>query len=222
MNDSFYKAIIDKSPIGYSYHKIILDMKGLPIDYEFIEVNAAFEKVTGLQAVDIVGKKITEVLPNIKNSVFNWIKCYGEIATKGGEEEFEQFSDVLNRWYKVKVFSPEYGFFITQCFDISYEKESILKVKNLEEEKSNRAEELVVANKEIAFQKEEKANRAEELVIANKELSFQKEEKANRAEELVGIQEEGIQNEEKIKLLEAWADETDELKRQHAKLLNFI
>jgi len=53
------------------------------------------------------------------------------------------------------------------------------------EEKEKRAAELVIANKELAFQNEEKEKRAAELVIANKELAFQNEEKEKRAAELV-------------------------------------
>lgn len=53
------------------------------------------------------------------------------------------------------------------------------------QEKEDRAAELVIANKELVFQNEEKEKRAEELVIANKELVFQNEEKEKRAEELI-------------------------------------
>ena len=49
-------------------------------------------------------------------------------------------------------------------------KNEKLKVREL-------AEELVIANKELAFQADEKRKRAEELVIANKELAFQAIEK---------------------------------------------
>lgn len=51
-------------------------------------------------------------------------------------------------------------------------------------EKNKRAEELLIANKELAFQNEEKEKRATELTIANKELAFQNEEKHKRAAEL--------------------------------------
>ena len=53
------------------------------------------------------------------------------------------------------------------------------------EEKEKREAELVIANRELAFQSEEKAERAAELIIANKELAFQSEEKADRAAELI-------------------------------------
>jgi hypothetical protein len=68
------------------------------------------------------------------------------------------------------------------------------------EEKEKRATELIIANKELAFQNEEKEKRAAELVIANKELAFQNEEKEKRAAELVIANKElAFQNEEKEK-----------------------
>lgn len=66
------------------------------------------------------------------------------------------------------------------------------------QEKENRAAELIIANKELLFQNEERENRAAELAIANKELIFQNEEKEKRAAELVIANKELIfQNEEK-------------------------
>jgi signal transduction histidine kinase len=66
------------------------------------------------------------------------------------------------------------------------------------QEKENRAAELIVADKELIFQNKEKENRAAELIIANKELAFQNEEKENRAAELIIANEELIfQNKEK-------------------------
>ena len=68
------------------------------------------------------------------------------------------------------------------------------------EEKSDRAAELLIANKELAFQNEEKEKRAAELLIANKELVFQNEEKEKRAAELlIANKELASQNEEKEK-----------------------
>jgi len=65
-------------------------------------------------------------------------------------------------------------------------------------EKADRAAELVIANKELAFQSAEKADRAAELIIANKELAFQNGEKADRAAELVIANKElAFQSEEK-------------------------
>ncbi|MCF6132227.1 sensor histidine kinase [Flavobacterium wongokense] len=68
------------------------------------------------------------------------------------------------------------------------------------EEKEKRAAELLIANEELAFQNQEKEKRAAELVIANKELVFQNTEKEKRAAELIIANKELIfQNAEKEK-----------------------
>ena len=67
-------------------------------------------------------------------------------------------------------------------------------------EKEKRAAELVIANKELEFQNNEKGKRAAELIIANKELAFQNNEKEKRAAELVIANKElEFQNNEKEK-----------------------
>ncbi|MEJ5996393.1 ATP-binding protein [Pedobacter sp. Du54] len=64
--------------------------------------------------------------------------------------------------------------------------------------KSNDSDELIIANKALAFQNAEKVKREAELSIANKELDFQNSEKAHLAAELIIANKELIfQNEEK-------------------------
>ncbi|HMH31803.1 MAG TPA: ATP-binding protein, partial [Puia sp.] len=66
--------------------------------------------------------------------------------------------------------------------------------------KEKRAAELIVANKELAFQNKEKESRAAELIVANKELLFQNKEKEKRAAELIIANAELVfQNAEKEK-----------------------
>ncbi|SHG03493.1 sensor histidine kinase [Pedobacter caeni] len=86
------------------------------------------------------------------------------------------------------------------------------------QEKENRAAELLIANKELVFQNEEKENRAAELVIANKELLFQNEEKEKRAEELIIANKElAFQNAEKEKRAEELVIANKELAFQNTE-----
>lgn len=119
MDIQIYKNMFDKSPLGFAIHKVILDEKGNPVDYIFLDVNPSFERLTGLKMKDIIGKKVTEVLPGIEKDSFNWIKTYGELALNGGELEFEQYSTPLKKYYKVYAYSPEKFYFITTFIDIT-------------------------------------------------------------------------------------------------------
>ena len=128
MKDEFYRKLMMISPVGYAYHKIICDDYGRPIDYEFIEVNSAFEMYTGLKNVE--GKLVTEVIPGIKNLDFDWISFYGQIAINESQDQFEQYMDTLKKWYRVEVHSPEKYYFITRFVDISDEKNQFQELNN--------------------------------------------------------------------------------------------
>ena len=200
MNDNYYKQLMEDSPIGYAYHRIICDEEGIPCEYEFIEGNIAFEKLTGLIRSDILGRRVPGIPLGIRCSGINWMELYLDVEINEDKKEFEQFSNSLNKWYRVNVHFPEKNYLITHFIDISREKMQLDELQNLKEEKADRAAELVIADKELAFQNEEKEERVAELVIANKELAYQNEEKERRAAELVIANKElAYQNEEKEK-----------------------
>jgi PAS domain S-box-containing protein len=110
---------IENAPLGYALHKIVLDDGNKPVDYEFIEVNAAFEKITGLKRTNIIGKKVKQVLPQIEQGIFDWIGFYGKVALENSVEIFEQYSEPLARHYRVHAYSPGKEYFITFFTDIT-------------------------------------------------------------------------------------------------------
>jgi len=126
MEEDFYKSIIEISPIGYAYHKIICDKEGQPCDYEFLEANDAFEKFTTLKPSEIIGRRLSEIIPGIQDGEYDWIKVYGEVAINGGKKEFEQHSNFLKRNYRIMVFSPKKYFFVTIFNEIAELEEKLV------------------------------------------------------------------------------------------------
>ena len=133
MKENFYKELVEEFPVGYAYHKIICDNAGAPVDYLFIEVNAAFEEFTGLSCKDVTGKRATEIFSGLKMSKFDWLKIYGEIALTGGKREFEAYSEPLGQWYRLTVYSPQKGYFISLFQNISELVERNERVLEIEE-----------------------------------------------------------------------------------------
>jgi len=125
MGEKILREILFQAPFGYAYHRIVCNEKGIPENYIFLVVNPAFEKMTGFKKENILGKKVTEVIPDIKEDPFDWIKFYGKIALNGGREEFTQYSVPLRRWYKVTAYSWQKGFFITYFQEVTEEMERI-------------------------------------------------------------------------------------------------
>ena len=120
--ESEYQSVFKNMSSGVAYHRILTDKDGRAIDYVFLEINRAFERLIGLKKDQVVGKKITEVMPSIKSSMFDWINFYGKVASSGKEVNFEQYFKDLNKWYAVSAYSPRKGYFITIYTDITERK----------------------------------------------------------------------------------------------------
>jgi PAS domain S-box-containing protein len=123
-SEHHYRSLFENMITGFAYHKMITDADGTPQDYEFLMVNEAFEQQTGLARDEILGRRVTEVLPDIKDDPVNWIERYGKLAATGGSEHFEAYSASLDRWYMVSAFSPSVGYFGVTVLDISQRKRS--------------------------------------------------------------------------------------------------
>jgi len=107
---------------GFAYHRIVLDAQGKPCDYVFLEVNAAFERLTGLRAEEILGKRVTQVLPGIEADPTDWIASYGRVALTGQPTHFESHLAPLDRWYAISAFSAHKGYFVVTFADITDRK----------------------------------------------------------------------------------------------------
>jgi hypothetical protein len=77
--------VLKKSPFAYAYHRIILDDSDRPVDYEFLDVNNAFENMVGLEKQHILYRKATEILPEVTESKYDWVSVYGNVALTGEE-----------------------------------------------------------------------------------------------------------------------------------------
>lgn len=118
-----YRALFSNMLDGFARHRMILDKNGYPINFEFLEINQAFERLTGLN--EVVGKTITQVLPDIQNDSTKWIEVFGEVALKGDPVRFESYVTPLKKWYAFNAYSVKYGEFVTIFEDITERKAAI-------------------------------------------------------------------------------------------------
>ncbi|MDG2525203.1 PAS domain S-box protein [Stenotrophomonas sp. HITSZ_GD] len=96
--DAVYREIFENVDAGFSLVRVVFD-EGRPVDYVFLEVNAAFERFTGLQ--DAVGKSMRDMRPQHEDE---WFQRYGEVARTGRRMRFELQARALGRWYTVDAF----------------------------------------------------------------------------------------------------------------------
>lgn len=131
MEEKILREVLQQAPFGYAYYKLVYNAEGLLKDYIFLDVNPAFEEMTGLKREAILGKKVTEVLQGIKNSGFDWVDFYGKAVLCGERREFTKYAESLGRWYKITSFSPQKDHFVTIFQEVTLEME---RIKTLEEQ----------------------------------------------------------------------------------------
>ncbi|HEX9261927.1 MAG TPA: PAS domain S-box protein, partial [Candidatus Bathyarchaeia archaeon] len=60
-----YRSLFANMLDGFAFCRIITDEGGKPADFVYLEVNDAFENLTGLKKEAVVGKRVTKVIPGI-------------------------------------------------------------------------------------------------------------------------------------------------------------
>ena len=119
-----YRSLFENMNEGFAYHQMIFDDFRNPIDYKFLEINNSFEKFTGLKRSEIIGKRVTGVIPGIQQAKPDLIKIYGNVVRTHAEENFELFFEPFKKWYYVSVYTREEGHFCTLFRDITEQKKA--------------------------------------------------------------------------------------------------
>jgi PAS domain S-box-containing protein len=112
-SDARFKSLFANMVEGVAYCQMLFD-QDRPQDFIYLSVNDAFEKLTGLEGV--VGKKVTEVIPGIRDPHAEMFELLGRVALTGRPESFERYFAPLRAWLAVTAYSTEKGFF-TAVFD---------------------------------------------------------------------------------------------------------
>ena len=142
-SENNFRQLFESMTAGFALHEIIRDEAGNPSDYRFLQVNPAFERVTGRKAKDLLGRTVREVLPRIEPL---WIERYGRVATTGESIQFEDFSQDLNRNYQVTAYSPKPEHFAVTIEDITERRRAAESQKLLTTAVEQSAEMIVVTD----------------------------------------------------------------------------
>ena len=94
---------------GFAFCQMIFDENSKPVDFVYLEINDAFERITGLKRENVVGKRVTEAIPGIEKANPELLEIYGRVALTGNEEKFEIFFKPLSLWLSVSVTARRRG-----------------------------------------------------------------------------------------------------------------
>lgn len=146
-----YSSLMATMIDGFASCKMVFE-NGQPQDFIYLEVNHAFENLTGLK--DVVGKRVTEIIPGIKESNGELFTIYGRVSQTGKPERFEAYIEHLKKWLSISVSSMYKGYFM-MIF------ENITERKSMEDELNKHKGRLEILVEE----------RSQELAMKNRELT---------------------------------------------------
>jgi PAS domain S-box-containing protein len=114
--------------------EIILDQQGNPYDFRILDCNESWGKLIGFECEKVIGKTRRQILP-VRDPF--WIEECGRVAMSGEPSHFERYSQVLGKWFEVRLYSPGKGYFVQLMSDVTERKkaEETLRISNEELEK---------------------------------------------------------------------------------------
>lgn len=112
-------------------HEMVYDSAGVARDFLYREVNPAFEREFNLTKEEVRDRSVLEILPEIKTDRFNWVKFYGDMVRNKGKASFEEESEGLGKWFKIKAYHVNDNQFIASFADITESKELEKDLKDL-------------------------------------------------------------------------------------------
>jgi PAS domain S-box-containing protein len=115
-----YRIIFDSMHDGFAVFEVTYGEGGAAVEARFLEVNPAFEQITGVKANDIIGKTMWEVFPTMRLLT---AEIWESIVSEGKNMHIEEFySATLDKYFRVNGLSPKRGRYAVLFSDLTEHK----------------------------------------------------------------------------------------------------
>lgn len=127
-SETRYGSLFDNMLDGVAHCRMIFD-GGRPADYEFIAVNPAFEKVSGLKGA--VGRRMSELIPGYAADNRISLETFGRVASSGDAVCWEHYQAALDKWFSFAAYRPAAGEFVAVIENITERRRAEEEVRKL-------------------------------------------------------------------------------------------
>lgn len=98
VSEAKYRTLFDSINEGFHLTELLFDAAGRVVDYRFLEVNQAFERLTGLKHA--AGKLGSQIAPQTEAY---WLETYAQVLRTGEPLRIENYNQDTGRWYLASV-----------------------------------------------------------------------------------------------------------------------
>lgn len=136
-NETHFRDLFNNMVQAFALCKLLY-RDGEPDDFVIVEVNESFKTQTGF--TDVVGRRVSEFLPGLRETSPELFERYGRVVETGVPERFEIYVAAAKLWCAVSVYRPMPGHFAA-VFDVINDR------KHAEEERLKLERQLNQAQK---------------------------------------------------------------------------
>lgn len=101
VSEARWRGLFEQMQEGFFIAEAVRDASGRMVDFRFIEMNPAFELRTDIRIADAVGKRVTEVTPDLPRDL---IETYAAVVDTGDPARYEvRIPSLNNRWFEARA-----------------------------------------------------------------------------------------------------------------------
>ena len=120
-SETRWRGLFERMTEGFFVGEAVRDSAGRMIDFRFLQVNPAFEKLTGIPTVAALARRVSEVIPGFQQEI---IDLYARVTDTGEPTQFEVQVPALNdRWYEARARQVGPGQFSVLFLEITERKQ---------------------------------------------------------------------------------------------------
>ncbi len=142
-SDRRFRALFERMLNGVAHHEVIRNADGAPCDYRFVEVNPAFEEMTGLRAAEVIGRRISEVLPETAPGC---VETARQVLATGGSLRFSAHYPELVKDFEAVVFATGADQFVTVLSDVTEQKRAERQLWQMAKVFKDAADPIIIAD----------------------------------------------------------------------------
>ena len=111
-----YRLLITSMDQGLALFKIITDTRGMPVDFEFLDINESFTRLFGYAKEKALGRKVKEIVPRSSQQLIDFFE---KTALTGGPDSIETYKDPGGKFYSLYAYTPQQNEFAVLVTDIN-------------------------------------------------------------------------------------------------------
>ncbi|MDB5965554.1 MAG: Two-component sensor histidine kinase, contains HisKA and HATPase domain, partial [Polaromonas sp.] len=131
-----WRAVFENMHEGFAVCEVVYDAGGNAIDFRYLEVNMAWQRLTGVPPEATVGRLASEAIPGIEPF---WTTTYARVVETGEPVHFEYRLAALDRWFEVYAYRTEPRRFAALFLNVTERKRAEARQALLAREVDHRA-----------------------------------------------------------------------------------